>query len=71
MIKISPEAFKRFNAYATIFWIIMIPVSVVTGWVNSVTYVAALSIYALVTGHLSTWQAARVEVKQDDSDESI
>jgi len=29
-----------------------------------VTYVAALSIWALVSGHWSTWQAARVEVAQ-------
>lgn len=46
----------------------MVPVSIVTHWVNSVEYVAALSIYALITGHLSTWQSARVEVKQDKQD---
>lgn len=44
----------------------MIPISVVTGWVSSVEYVSALSIYALVTGHLSTWQSARVEEKQNE-----
>lgn len=44
----------------------MIPVSVVAGWVSLVEYVSALSIYALVTGHLSTWQAARVEVRQEE-----
>jgi hypothetical protein len=43
---------------------VMIPVSVVSGWIHSVTYVAALSIWALVSGHWSTWQAARVEVTQ-------
>lgn len=46
----------------------MIPISVATGWVNSVPYVSALSIYALITGHLSTWQSARVEEKQDKQD---
>jgi hypothetical protein len=40
------------------------PVSIVTGWVSSVTYVAALSLWALVSGHWSAWQAARVEVEQ-------
>jgi len=29
-----------------------------------VTYVSALSLWALVSGHWSTWQAARVEVTQ-------
>ena len=48
----------------TIFWLAMIPVSIATGWINSVTYVAALSLWALVSGHWSAWQAARVEVAQ-------
>ena len=39
--------------------------SIATRWVDSVTYVSALSLWALVTGHWSTWQAARVEVKQE------
>lgn len=61
----NPELFKKFNGWMTIVWIVMIPVSIVTKWVSAVEYVSALSIYALVTGHLSTWQAARVEVKQE------
>jgi hypothetical protein len=39
----------------------MIPVSLVTGWVHSVVYVSALSVWALISGHWSAWQAARVE----------
>jgi hypothetical protein len=42
----------------------MIPLSIATGWISSVTYVAALSLWALVSGHWSAWQAARVEVEQ-------
>jgi hypothetical protein len=34
-------------------------------WLSSVVYVSALSLWALVSGHWSAWQAARVEVKQD------
>ena len=55
---------RRVNGWLTIFWITMIPVSIITGWVRSITYVSALSIWALVSGHWSTWQAARVEVTQ-------
>jgi hypothetical protein len=40
------------------------PVSVATGWVKSVVYVSALSLWALVSGHWAAWQAARVEVNQ-------
>jgi hypothetical protein len=60
----DPVFMRRVNGWLTLFWIAMIPVSIVTGWINSVTYVAALSIWALVAGHWSTWQAARVEVTQ-------
>ena len=42
----------------------MIPIRF-TGWISSVTYVAALSLWALVSGHWSAWQAARVEVRQE------
>src|SRR6185369_822073 len=60
----DPAFMRRLNGWLTIFWIVMIPVSIITGWISSVTYVAALSIWALVSGHWSTWQAARVEVAQ-------
>jgi len=32
---------------------------------------AALSLWALVSGHWSAWQAARVEVKQDEDDAGV
>jgi hypothetical protein len=60
---------RRVNGWLTLFWIAMIPISVVTGWVKSITYVSALSIWALVSGHWSTWQAAKVEVIQQDEAE--
>jgi hypothetical protein len=44
----------------------MIPISLAMGWLKSVTYVSALSLWALVSGHWSTWQAARVEVTQQE-----
>lgn len=64
----DPVFMRRVNGWLTIFWIVMIPVSLVTHWVNSVVYVSALSLWALVSGHWSAWQAARVEVKQDKAE---
>jgi hypothetical protein len=55
---------RRVNGWLTIVWVAMIPVSLYTGWVKSVVYVSALSLWALVSGHSSAWQAARVEVNQ-------
>jgi hypothetical protein len=60
----DPVFMRKLNGFLTIFWIVMIPVSFAMGWLKSVTYVSALSLWALVSGHWSTWQAARVEVTQ-------
>ena len=60
----DPVFMRRLNGWLTMFWIAMIPVSYAFGWLNSVTYVSALSLWALVASHWSTWQAARVEVSQ-------
>ena len=60
----DPVFMRRVNGWFTIFWIAMIPVSVVLGLLSSVVYVSALSLWALVSGHWSAWQASRVEVEQ-------
>ncbi len=62
----DPVFMRRVNGWLTIFWIGMIPLSLATGWVSSVVYVSALSLWALVSGHWSAWQAARVEVAQQE-----
>ena len=60
----DPVFMRRVNGWLTIFWIAMIPVSIVFGLLSSVAYVSALSLWALVSGHWSAWQASRVEVEQ-------
>lgn len=60
----DPVFMRRVNGWLTMFWLAMIPVSFAMGWLNSVVYVSALSLWALVSGHWSAWQAARVEVAQ-------
>ncbi len=57
---------RRVNGWLAIFWVAMIPISLMTGWVKSVVYVSALSLWGLVSGHWSAWQAARVEVAQEE-----
>ncbi len=66
MVRGDPVFMRRVNGWLAIFWVIMIPISIATHWVNSVVYVSALSLWALVSGHWSAWQAARVEVQQQD-----
>src|SRR4029077_14462338 len=60
----DPVFMGRLNGWLTLFWVAMIPVSYELGWLKSVVYVSALSLWRLVAGHWSTWQAARVEVTQ-------
>lgn len=62
----DPRFMRRVNGWLTVFWIAMIPVSITLGWLSSVEYVSALSLWALVSGHWSAWQAARVEVRQEE-----
>lgn len=61
----DPVFMRRVNGWLAVFWLGMIPVSYELGWLNSVVYVSALSLWALVSGHWSAWQAARVEVAQE------
>jgi hypothetical protein len=63
-VRSDPVLMRRINGWLTIFWLVMIPVSILLGWIHSVAYVSALSLWALVSGHWSAWQAARVEVQQ-------
>jgi hypothetical protein len=67
----DPVFMRRLNGWLTMFWIAMIPVSFELGWLKSVTYVSALSLWALVSGHWSTWQAARVEVTQQKEKQEL
>jgi len=54
----DPVFMRRVNGWLALFWIAMIPVSIITHWISSVAYVAALSLWALVSGHWSAWQSS-------------
>ena len=62
----DPVFMRRTNGWLTVFWLVMIPISYELGWLRSVVYVSALSLWALVSGHWAAWQAARVEVVQQE-----
>jgi hypothetical protein len=63
-IEVGPTLIRRVHGWLTVLWIAMIPVSIWLGWLHSVAYVSCLSLWALVSGHWSAWQASRVEVEQ-------
>lgn len=70
MVQGDPVFMRRVNGWLAVFWIVMIPISIWMNWLSSVEYVSALSIWALVAGHWSTWQAARVEVRQEEMEDA-
>lgn len=49
----------------TVAWAVMVPVALITGWIYSIAFVSAISIYANVASHFSAWQASRAEEKID------
>jgi hypothetical protein len=59
----EPEAMQSFHKWATIVWFIAaIPICILLA--SSIPFLVFISVYAVVTGHWSAWQASRVEVKQ-------
>ncbi len=65
----DPVFMRKFNGWLTLVWVAMMPIAVMAGWIYLTAFVAVVSIYANATGHLSAWQASRVEVKQDEQSE--
>ena len=56
---------RRFHGYMTVLWGLLVPITVFTGLKGSIVWIALMSVWANFVGHFSSWQAARVEVKQD------
>lgn len=61
-----PEVLRRVHGILTLFWVALWITAAMSGWLSSVVFVSHLSAAALVLGSWSSWQAARVEVKQDE-----
>lgn len=64
-----PSTFRKINGWLTILWFIAaIPICLFLS--KSIQFLVFISVYAVVTGHLATWQAARVEVKQEEDNDT-
>lgn len=64
---IPAAALRRFNAIATLIWLALV-IPTVWWWRDSVPWVAAMSVWANVASHFSTWQAARAEEAASDGE---
>lgn len=64
----DPKFMRRVNGWATVIWFVAaFPICLFLS--DSVPFLVFISVYAVVTGHLSTWQACRVEVRQEEAAE--
>jgi len=61
-----PEFLRGFHGWMTLCWGALIPITIFTGLKGSIIWIALMSVWANFVGHFSSWQAARVEVKQDE-----
>jgi len=60
-----PAFLRGFHGWMTLGWGLLVPITVFTDLKTSITWIALMSVWANFVGHFSSWQAARVEVKQD------
>lgn len=61
----EPRAMRILHGWLTIGWFVA-AFPIMYFWSENVKFLVFISIYAVVTGHWSAWQAARVEEKQEE-----
>lgn len=59
----DPVVLMYIHGYATISWFVLAFPSMLF-WNSSIPYLVFISVYAVFASHFSSWQAARVEVRQ-------
>jgi hypothetical protein len=61
----DPVFMRKLNGWLAIIWLVAsVPICIFLA--SSVPFLVFVSVYAVVTGHWSTWQASRVEVRQEE-----
>ena len=58
---VNPEIHAKFHLFLTVFWIIMI-IPTVVWFKSSIEYLVGISVYAVITGHFSSYEATRAEI---------
>ena len=61
-----PQFLRAFHGWCTLLWLPVTVLAYLAGWLQSVVFVSVMSMVALFLGSFSSWQAARVEVKQEE-----
>jgi hypothetical protein len=48
---------RRLNLALAVAWALMIPIAILTGWIYSIAFISAASIYANFISHIAAWRA--------------
>jgi hypothetical protein len=48
---------RRVNLCLAAGWTAMVPVAIITGWLYSLAFISAVSVYANAASHLAAWRA--------------
>jgi hypothetical protein len=65
-VEISPGLQKKLHWTLALFWLAAFPAIIILGLEDSVPLLVFISVYANFVGHISSAQAAQVEVRQDE-----
>ena len=61
----SARLWRWINLLLALAWVVMVPVSLETGWIYSVAFISAVSMYANFVSHIAAWRADEpVEAEQ-------
>lgn len=64
-VEVAPQLQRRAHWVLAGLWFAFFFVIILFGWQNSVPLLVFISVYANVVGHVSSAQAAQVEVRQE------
>jgi hypothetical protein len=66
--EIPPRIMEGFHLSQVGLWILMIPLTFILGWQDSVPFLVIVSILALVFSELAAWQSSLSERRLDNND---
>ena len=61
----DPAWMRRVHGWLTIIWFLA-AFPIMYWWSENLPFLVFVSVYAVVTGHWSSWQASRVETRQEE-----
>ena len=65
----DPTFMRRLHGWLTLIWFVA-AFPIMYFWSENLKFLVFVSVYAVVTGHWSSWQASRVEEKQDQAQQN-